>query len=156
MIFTRYRNEEKKRNQLFNLEWSSYGSKLGGFFLLSRTGVTMLHRFAAKGSALLGTEEEFVARWQTVLEREPRFSWFTFEFFNWYEARLFYIVVKIWQGVSIKLVANLGWRLTRASRDFLERQAIEAERGRVKRIMQEAKTVKQGMDGVLRGVKEVR
>lgn len=140
MKFTRYANEEKKRNQLFNLEWQTTPG-CGGFCLLSKTGFTFLHRLFVRGQKFLGNEQEFVLRWQTVLDKEPKYSWWSMEFFNFYEARIFYIWLKMWKDWNIKFVLNLGWRTTRATRDFLERQALEKERSQAVRMFDQAKKV---------------
>ena len=87
------------------------GLGLGGFCLLARNGLTMMHRFALSGRLTPGTEKEFIARWQVQFDGEPRFSWVTIELINVYEARLFWIQIRLWKRWSVKFVANLGWGL---------------------------------------------
>ena len=124
-VFVRYKEVEKKRNQILNVEWPILG---GGFCLIGQDNWTISHRFAVKGSYLDGTEKEFIFRFQIALEREPRFSWMTLEVLNLFEARWFYFITKLWKQVHFKVAFCLGWRLSKLSREFLNRQIMEHER----------------------------
>lgn len=130
-LFTRYREVEAKTNQLLNIDWQFMK---GGFCLIGRNSWTFLNRFCTKGSMLGGTEKEFVLRFQIAIENFPRFSWLTLELMNVYEARPLIFLVGIWPGHTLKFCFNIGWRLTRASRDILERQAIENERRKIQTV----------------------
>lgn len=126
MRFTRYREVEKKKDVLLSMDWALFGG--GGFLHLGKFNWTVSHRFWLKGYSMNGTEKEFIIRFQVALDRRPRFSWVTLELVNPFEARWFIFVVKLAKSLSFQMIFNLGWRLSRASRDFLEREAVEFER----------------------------
>lgn len=100
----------------------------GGYCNLGKMTWVFLHRFFATGHAMVGTEREFIMRFEVGVDREPKISWFTFEAINPFEARIFYLWVKFWKNHNFVMVINFGFRLTTASRSTLHRQAMEAER----------------------------
>lgn len=140
-LFTRYKEAEKKSGSLLNVEWQVMR---GGYMNLGRNNWTFLHRLFTKGQAFLGNEKEFIIRGQLALDFEPRFSWVTFEFINPFEARLIYIWVKVWPGRNLRLVFNLGWRLTLESKKYLQNQIAEQERRGMKEIRKQAAKINGG------------
>jgi len=114
-----------KKDKAFSMEWFF---QKGGYCFVSLAHFTLLHRFFKTGSYLDGTEKEFLFRAEFGIDIEPRFSFFTLEAFNLYEARVFYMVIKLWRQFNFRIVLNLGFRLTRASRDFFQKQLLEQER----------------------------
>ena len=80
------------------------------------------------GSPNLGNQKEFIIRVQLAIDMEPRFSLFSFEALNLYEARMFYMVITIWPSHPLKLVVNLGPRLTKETREALARDALMKQR----------------------------
>ncbi len=115
----------KKKNTIVNTEWNFFR---GGFLHLGHMNWIIAQSFAKRGQSFLGTEQDFIARLEFALDHENKFSWFTLELVNLFEARWLYLWFRVWPGHNLRLVINLGWRLTRASRDHLERQVIEHER----------------------------
>lgn len=127
-LFTRYREVESKNGSLINIEWRI---PRGGYLNMGKNNWTFCHRFATKGQALFGTEKQFILRVQLALDFEPRFSWFTLELLDLFEARWIYFWLKLWPGRNLKFVFNFGWQLSLESRRFLQNQAREHEvRGR--------------------------
>lgn len=124
----------KKKNTIINCEWDLLG---GGFLHIGKMNWIVAWRFAKKGAAFLGQEKEFLGRVEFAVDHEPKFSWFTLEMVNPFEARWLYLWFRIWPGHNLKLVINLGWRLTRASRDYLDRQVMEYERRMTKQMKEQ-------------------
>lgn len=133
-----------KKNTIINTEWNLFR---GGFLHIGHMNWVMAQCFARSGQAFLGTEKDFVFRVEYALDHENKFSWFTLELVNFFEARWLYLWFRIWPGHNLKLVINLGWRLTRASRDYLERQVMEYER----RTLQAMKSQNNGV-GIKPGI----
>lgn len=129
--FTRYKEVEKKSGALLNVEWNVMR---GGYLHLGKFNWTFLHRFATKGASMFGQQKEFIMRGQIALDTEPRFSWITIELMNPFEARLAYVWIKVWPGKNLKLVLNLGWRLTMESKRILQNQVADQERRRLKEM----------------------
>ena len=141
-LFHRYREVEKKTNQILNVDWNIMS---GGFCLLGRDSWTFLHRFWTGGNPQLGEETEFIIRGQIAIERVRRFSWLTFELFNLFEARPFILLVTVWPMHTLVVCCNIGWRLTRASRENLDRQAMDHERRNIQAMRDRIAKVKQGV-----------
>ena len=140
-LFTRYREVEKKSGALLNVEWQIMR---GGFLHLGSNNWTFLHRFYVQGTPIFGKQRELIVRGQIALDDEPRYSVITLEFFNMFEARIAYIWIKVWPGKNLKLVLNLGWRLTSESRRVLQNQLIEQERRSLKEMRKQEHAIKNG------------
>src|SRR3990167_1587654 len=94
--------------------------QIGKFSFSFPTALTFSHRFAYRGNAGAGEEKQFFLRFKFDLAFEARANWFTLEAVNPYEARWFYVMVKLWKTRNLKVVFNFGWALTLASRKVLE------------------------------------
>jgi hypothetical protein len=140
-LFTRYREVEKKSGALLNVEWQIMR---GGFLHLGSNNWTFLHRFFVQGVPMFGKQREFIVRGQIALDNEPRYSLVTLEFFNLFEARIAYIWIKVWKGRNLKLVLNLGWRLTSEARRMLQNQVIEQERRSFGEMRKQEAAIKNG------------
>jgi hypothetical protein len=114
----------------------NYGRKPGGFFVTwgllaggyaaaSVLGVRVLQRFFQWGSAALGEEKEFVARFELEARRAAMAGLVHVELLNVYEARLWLVAVKLPRGWSLFFTVNLGARPTKASQQVLQRKAHE-------------------------------
>src|SRR5574343_51519 len=120
-LFTIY----NKPNTFINMEWQIMK---GGYVHIGKMSWVFLHRFFVIGNPGLGNEKEFIFRMELAMDTEPKFSLFTLEAVNLYEARWLYAWFKLWKNYTIRFVFNLGFRLTRNSRDFIHRQALIEER----------------------------
>jgi hypothetical protein len=116
-----------RRKEYGNISAEWYFNK-GGYCNVGRSGITILHRFFTKGQAFLGLEKEFIFRIQFQIAKENKISWFTVELINPFEARWIYFWFKIWKGWNFRFVFNLGFRLSKASRDFMGKSVIEKMR----------------------------
>lgn len=140
ILFSRYKELERGKKvggALFNCEWRI---QQGGYLHLGQENWTFAHRVSMRGDLAKGKEEEFIVRAQMALDKEPRMSFITLELLNFFEARLLYFWLKIWPGRNLKIVFNLGWRLTLNSHRVLKNQVAEYER-RNRQVMKE--TIKQ-------------
>lgn len=124
-LFTKYDETMKKGGPLLNVEWRF---NRGGYLYLSGRNCTFAHRLAGRGVAALGTEQEFILRAQVALDAEPRFSWLTLELLNFHEARIFYFWLKVWPKKNLKIVFNVGWRMTLESQKFIRNKVAVMER----------------------------
>ena len=97
----------------------------GGYMVLSLRNFVWLQRFALKGVDFLGTQREFIFRIELGLDHIVKYSLFTIEVWNPAEARWFHLWVKLWKGLNFIFVFNLGWRLTKSSKDYISKSAME-------------------------------
>ena len=143
-MFTRYREVEKRSGALLDVEWQF---NRGGYLHLGQLNWTFLHRFYVRGEAMFGKQEEFIIRGQIALDAEPRFSWFTLELINPFEARVAYIWIKVWPGRNLKIVFNFGWRLTMESKRMLKTQIMEQERRSLREMRRNTHVIKNNGGG---------
>lgn len=135
----------KNKNTILNTEWSLFK---GGFLHIGQMNWVFAQCFAKCGQAFLGTEKDFIFRAEFALDHERKFSIFTLELVNLFEARWVYLWFRVWPGHNLKFVFNFGWRLTRASREYIERQAMEQMR-RMERKMEQVQANGVGMKKVV-------
>lgn len=119
-LFTVY--DKRKEYGQVGAEW--YFNK-GGYFSTDFISFTFCHRFFTVGQVFLGTEKEFILRFQVGFERENKMSWFTIELLNLFEGRWFYFWVKVWKNITFKMTFNFGFRYTKAARDVKGKLAMD-------------------------------
>lgn len=140
-LFDVYRKEKEFGVELSAQWYFNNGGYTAAYFeyfnffkwrLCFPTAWTFCHRLHVKGDPKQGTEKEFVLRFQydcgdaDPKKREPRFSFFTLEFLNPFEARWFYLCLKLPRQRTFKTVLHCGYRVSKASRDYLRQQTVEA------------------------------
>ena len=118
-----------KNKKSISFEWNFLK---WGYCNISIYGFTFLHQFLKRGYYWLESEKEFIFRFQFCIDNEPKFSWVTLELVNPYEARLFILWFKVWKKNNVKIILNLGWRTTKATRDFMSMDALGRMRMREK------------------------
>lgn len=119
--------------------------KLGSYLYMGINNLTFCMFVARWGISMNGTQKEALIRAQVAIDPEPRYSWLTFEVFNFFEARVFYLIFTIWPDHHLKLVFNVGVRLSKESREYLTRRNLENERVRLMQAKREADRVSKGM-----------
>lgn len=111
----------------FVRNWTKMG---GGYFLAGPAresiGIRLFHRFKKWGVAMVGEEREFIVRGEASLSIEPVRSWFMMQVMDLDEACPLYLWIRLWGRWSLKIVFNLGARLTKESRGFRAEQARKA------------------------------
>lgn len=110
--------------KVLSLEW--YIPR-GGYLYWTWTNFTISHRFYVSGNPALGKEKHFLGRFQVALEKQPRFSFFTLELINPFEARWFYIVFKLWKDWNLRIVFNFGLSLSLNSKRMIERNVMQQQ-----------------------------
>lgn len=93
------------------------------------------HCFYRKGLAELGGEREFTLRFETRLENTRKYSWFTFEAINPYEARWFYLMMQVWTDWHVCVNFNFGKKLSLKSKKFLKAMEIKGVRDRSAKVI---------------------
>lgn len=128
----------KEKNSIsFEWNWPN-----GGYMYLGLNNFTFAWCLRRWGSPMLGSQKEFIFRTQVAIDPEPRFSLFTFEAFNLFEARIFYLICTIWPNHHLKLVFNLGVRLTKESREYLQRETLNLQRIRLMQARKNGEGIK--------------
>jgi hypothetical protein len=112
--------------------------RLGSYLYLGRSNFTFCWFLARWGLSMNGTQKELLIRTQVAIDYEARYSWLTFEILNIYEARAFYLIFTIWPGHHLKILLNVGARLSKESREYLRREGLEQERARLNLARKEA------------------
>lgn len=96
----------------------------GGYFAASWLGFRFLQRFHEWGSQAIGTQKEFVARFELAIRPVNTAAWLHLEVFNPEEARIWILNFAVWKGFNLFFTVNLGARLTGLS------QSLRAQRMR--------------------------
>lgn len=160
--FEVYRDEQNRKRRALSMEWY-FGA--GGYLYFSPTMLVMFHRFKKKYFPLpvpgsdkpVELEKEFIFRFQLGQDPEPRFSFFTLEAINPYDARIFYTVLKLTSQMNVKMILNLGWRLTKKSKILMDQLVTAAERRTVKAAVTMLKAkLNDGPQDFLKVVKEAQ